>query len=250
MEIDDEKPMNEEQWERFMQESEAKSARFGDLLETLHDHPDRDAIIAREMGWDREDEDDQSPFDDEDLAFAGDSDDESAEADFTNDESADADDAESGAGDLEFDDDGDDDGDDPFDPEGRSKDHIPAYKLAFDVGLEVHQALKPFMEKLDESDLSDRAERLQSAYINSLIPAAKIAGGHGMGEEDDAICGQIVCLKKALAASETAQDDLKWLAANDGLPAELVSVHEPKLAEVSQAIRNRIAELRKKVWWD
>jgi hypothetical protein len=232
MEFDDEKPWNEEQWERFMERSHARSARFGELLETLHDHPDRDAIIAREMGWDRDDADGHSQFDDEDIA----PEDDSADDDFTEAEMDDAaEDSVFDDDDVEFDGNGADS--DPFDPERRSKDHIPGYQLAFDVGFEVHRALQPYMERLDDNDLSNRAERLQSAYINSLIPAAKIAGGHGMGEEDEALCGQIVCLKKALAASETAREDLNWLAANAGLPAELVSIHEPKLAEVSQAIR-------------
>jgi hypothetical protein len=51
-----EKPWNEEQWERFMKRSEARADRFGELLETLVDHPDRDKIIAREMGWKEDDE--------------------------------------------------------------------------------------------------------------------------------------------------------------------------------------------------
>ena len=47
----DDLPWTEEHWERFMQRSDARSARFGDLLETLRNHPDRDEIVAREMGW-------------------------------------------------------------------------------------------------------------------------------------------------------------------------------------------------------
>src|SRR5687767_6541933 len=46
------KPMNEEQWEAFMREGDLRAARFGELLETLIDHPNRDEIVAREMGWD------------------------------------------------------------------------------------------------------------------------------------------------------------------------------------------------------
>ena len=46
------KPWNEQQWERFIQRSEARSARFEELLETLMYHPDRETLIAKEMGWD------------------------------------------------------------------------------------------------------------------------------------------------------------------------------------------------------
>src|ERR671914_64305 len=49
---DDDKPMNEAQWEAFMREGDLRAARFGELLETLMDHPNRDELVAREMGWD------------------------------------------------------------------------------------------------------------------------------------------------------------------------------------------------------
>src|SRR5690606_1185617 len=65
---DDERPMTEAEWEASMRESEARSARFGDLFETLIDHPDRDEIIGREMGW-FEDEDDEGEWDPEAEAW-------------------------------------------------------------------------------------------------------------------------------------------------------------------------------------
>ncbi len=39
-----------------MRESEVRSARFGELLETLMDHPDPDEITRREMDGERDDE--------------------------------------------------------------------------------------------------------------------------------------------------------------------------------------------------
>src|SRR2546425_483984 len=50
----DDRPWTEEQWERFMEKSDVRSAKFGELLETFIDHPDRDELIAHEMGWDRD----------------------------------------------------------------------------------------------------------------------------------------------------------------------------------------------------
>ena len=49
---DEELPWNEEQWEEFMKRSDVRSARFGELFETLIDHPDRDEIIDKEMTFD------------------------------------------------------------------------------------------------------------------------------------------------------------------------------------------------------
>ena len=54
----EEKPWGEAEWEKSMRESDVRSAKFGELLETLMDHPDRDAIISREMGWDSIDKED------------------------------------------------------------------------------------------------------------------------------------------------------------------------------------------------
>src|SRR5687767_14907903 len=50
-EPDDERPYTEEQWEALFRQSDLKAAKFGELLETLHDQPDHELTIAREMGW-------------------------------------------------------------------------------------------------------------------------------------------------------------------------------------------------------
>ncbi len=64
-----EKPMDEFQWEQFMRESDARTESFGKLMEKYLHHPDRDRIIAREMGWtwieEAMDADEKGVFDDE-----------------------------------------------------------------------------------------------------------------------------------------------------------------------------------------
>ena len=47
----DDQPMDEFEWERFMKECDERTDKFGALLEKYMDHPDRDEIVAREMGW-------------------------------------------------------------------------------------------------------------------------------------------------------------------------------------------------------
>ncbi len=49
---DDWTPMDEFEWEKSMKASDERSDQFGKLMEKYRDHPDRDRIIAREMGWD------------------------------------------------------------------------------------------------------------------------------------------------------------------------------------------------------
>ncbi len=43
--------MDEFAWERHLREADARADRFSRLLEQYMDEPDRDRIIAREMGW-------------------------------------------------------------------------------------------------------------------------------------------------------------------------------------------------------
>jgi hypothetical protein len=47
---------DEYQWERFLQQQDRNTEKYFGLLEKYIDHPDRDRIIAREMGWESFDE--------------------------------------------------------------------------------------------------------------------------------------------------------------------------------------------------
>jgi hypothetical protein len=47
----EEKEWDEFDYERFMRESDARTDKYGELLDKYMDHPDRDRIIAKEMGW-------------------------------------------------------------------------------------------------------------------------------------------------------------------------------------------------------
>ena len=51
-EFEDDEPMDEFEWERFMKQADKQAEKYGKLLEKYRDHPDRDQIVAREMGWD------------------------------------------------------------------------------------------------------------------------------------------------------------------------------------------------------
>jgi hypothetical protein len=46
-----EKTWDEYDWERFLQQQDHKTEKYMELLEKYIDHPRRDQIIAREMGW-------------------------------------------------------------------------------------------------------------------------------------------------------------------------------------------------------
>jgi len=48
---------DEYQWERFLQQQDQKTEQYFQLFEKYSDHPERDEIIAREMGWSLDSED-------------------------------------------------------------------------------------------------------------------------------------------------------------------------------------------------
>jgi hypothetical protein len=50
-EPEDDQPMDEFQWEKFLKESDARTDKYGKLLDKYEGHPDQQKIVAREMGW-------------------------------------------------------------------------------------------------------------------------------------------------------------------------------------------------------
>ncbi len=51
---DSERAWDEYDWERFLQEQDRKTDKYMELLEKYIDDPNRDEIVAREMGWCRD----------------------------------------------------------------------------------------------------------------------------------------------------------------------------------------------------
>jgi hypothetical protein len=65
-------PKDEFEWELFLRASDRRSTKLGELLEKYSDHPDRDRLVARGMGWKEIEEmlDAQDEFsEEEDLEF-------------------------------------------------------------------------------------------------------------------------------------------------------------------------------------
>ena len=70
---------DEYDWERFLQQQDRKTERYMELLEKYIDDPERDQIIAREMGWPYPVE--SEDFDWSELSFEASSEDDDFEAD-------------------------------------------------------------------------------------------------------------------------------------------------------------------------
>ena len=113
----------------------------------------------------------------------------------------------------------------------------------------VDEALEPYMKAEAGTRDEENERRLGEAYIGVHIAAAKIAGGHAMGYEDDVLCGNIANCKRGLAGAESAEKALLELKAAGCLPAEVVDALLPDVRAVIEAVKARIEELRKRVWW-
>jgi hypothetical protein len=225
-EPEDDRPWTEEQWEKMMRESDVRAARFGELLETLMDHPERDVRVAREMGWNEL----------ADMLEANPRD--AGESDHTSPDPEPA---------IESEEDSDEDN--PFeDEEDRAVRKIPAYVACQRAAHAVNRALKPYQRVRPRKD-ETVGELISEAYIGIHIACAKISGGHAMGYEDDVLCGNIVNNKRALEGARQSIQAFEILKTNRKLPAELVDRLMPLLKESEAAIEARIAELRAKVWW-
>jgi hypothetical protein len=49
----DVRELDEFEWEKMLRESDQRTDKFQELFEKYEDHPDRDQIIVKEMGWDK-----------------------------------------------------------------------------------------------------------------------------------------------------------------------------------------------------
>jgi len=71
---------DEYQWERFLQQQDRKTEQYFQLFEQYENHPERDEIIAREMGWNQPEAEVEEEDDSEDSEWLEVIDEEEADA--------------------------------------------------------------------------------------------------------------------------------------------------------------------------
>lgn len=124
---------------------------------------------------------------------------------------------------------------------------IPVYRRISALGESVSDLLEQLMK--GAVDESDEAAEVGEAFINVHIAAAKIAGGHGMGYDDDVLCGNIVNNRIALESLGKAADAWKGLRSRQTVSAKEADDVLRELAECRQDLAERIEDLRSRVWW-
>ena len=119
---------------------------------------------------------------------------------------------------------------------------IKAYQMAFQFYLNVHG----FVKARDAEQNDD--ELIQSLCFSAFRTPADIAGGHGLGYEEDTLCGNIVKNKWAHFHVEESLQILNSILERDGESEELKKlICEAKSLRLE--LEKRIKELRDQVWW-
>ncbi len=204
---------DEYDWERFLQQQDRKTEKYMELLERYIDDPNRDQIIAREMGW-------YHLLDKDGEKWA-----ESVDSLFEE---------ENGEADAEVDDDEDEEAEDA-DREDGFEVH-PLYKASFAVTVWIDQLFE------EQHDIQNQpaAGRLST---NAAIASAKLAAA--LSDDDvDEIGMTIAYLKRALKAISTAIEAAFQLRKDGALDADRHGVLNQRLFQIRDGIIELMGEYR------
>ena len=168
-----EKMWDEYDWERFLQQQDLKTERYMELLEKYVDDPERDQIIAREMGW-------PNPVEGEDFDWG--------ELSF-----------EASSEDAEFEEEADEEVEE-VDMEGipESFELHPLYQASFALTVWIDQIF-------DEREELQNLPTAVKLATNSAVASAKLAAA--LSDDDAEEIGMTIAyLKRALKAISNAID--------------------------------------------
>lgn len=203
-----EKIWDEYDWERFLQQQDRKTEKYMELLERYIDDPNRDQIIAREMGW-------YHLLDKEGEKWA-----ESVDSLF---------DQEGGWQEEEQ----------PAEKEGDDEEGFevhPLYKASFALTVWIDQVF----EETSELQNEPAAVKLST---NAAIASAKLAAA--LSDDDvDEIGMTIAYLKRSLKAVMTAMDAAMQLRKEGSLDGERFGTLNQRLFQIRDGIIQLMGEFR------
>jgi hypothetical protein len=96
-------------------------------------------------------------------------------------------------------------------------------------------------------DLKNPPGNAELLFLSAGKVDANLAGGHGLGYDEDSICGNIVKCRWALSDCEFCREILEDLQHKTGDATYAALVEESR--RLAELIRERIARLRQRVWW-
>lgn len=201
---------DEYDWERFLQQQDRKTEKYMELLERYIDDPNRDQIIAREMGWNHLlDKDGREWAENVDSLF----DEELAEANEAEEE-----------------------GDEEKEDEEDGFEVHPLYQASFALTVWIDQVF----EELNELQNHPAAVKLST---HTAIASAKLAAA--LSDDDvDEIGMTIAYLKRALKATMVGIDAAIQLRKDDALDAERFGTLNHRLFQIRDGIIQLMGEFR------
>jgi hypothetical protein len=196
---------DEYDWERFLQQQDQRTEKYMELLEKYIDDPNRDEIIAREMGW----------------TNASGADDWSAEVDALLDE--------------DWRVEGDEAGVDSEKPNETFEDHV-LYRAAF--------TLTVWIDKLfDQNAALQNEPAAIKLATHAALASAKLAAA--LSDDDvDELGMTIAYLKRALKAITVSLDSAAKLLSEKLIAARQYSVLQQRLFQVRDGIITLMGEYR------
>jgi hypothetical protein len=120
--------------------------------------------------------------------------------------------------------------------------HLAIWKTAHHFAATAH-------EYVDNVDPVHRfKDDFQTLAEQSLVVAAKIAGGHSMGYDREMLEGNIAYCKRGLKAAQRCIDALERIRIQHKPDTGLLKLYGLAL-QMRQEMREWIADLRRKIWW-
>ncbi len=200
---------DEYDWERFLQQQDRKTEKYMELLERYIDDPNRDQIIAREMGWNHLlDKDGREWVENVDSLF----------------------DEEFAAGDgADEADDGKTEGEEGFEVH-------PLYQASFALTVWIDQ----LFEEVGDLQAHPAAVKLST---HAAIASAKLAAA--LSDDDvDEIGMTIAYLKRALKATITGIDAAMQLRKEESIDSERFGTLNQRLFQIRDGIIQLMGEYR------
>jgi len=212
---------DEEDWERCLQKADVRTAKYIELFETLHDHPDCDNLIAKEMGWRHKYED----------------------CDYKN-ESCDNCENRNECRIYEINQiiDNSIEYNETIESDVEDVKSILAYKKSY----ELYVKLSRYFKNRKGMDIDE--DVLEAISASSMAPA-KIAGGHGMGYEKDTLCGNIANCKRSLKNARICVCSLEIVRAKSTFPDSDINILISDAIKVEREVLKWIEYLRSRIWW-
>jgi hypothetical protein len=228
----EDKELDEFDYEKLLRESDARANKLAELFDKYLDHPDRDHIIAQEMGWTGLD---QRLAEEKNHVAPKEFDRESDDTGET-DEDPYAEDAET----EEL----------TPDPTTEGVDWIkdPEFGIEHPLCLRGLKAVLAFQDQCKAAGADiDHEPDLVDLSVEFQVTTAKLAGalnGLPYGRELEEGPFIVACLKRALAHLQKAQAALERVATKNLLPPDLVKTTRTELFQIREEILRLMKEFR------